>query len=78
MLLPRQIVKTVDEGKNYLLQRTYGETEWCIDSSIDTIETVSPFVIVSNGKRILLTNKVSDAENATFDHIVLTNKKPTR
>lgn len=78
MLLPRQIVKTIDEGKNYLLQRTYGETEWCIDSSIDTIETVSPFVIVSNGKRILLTNKVSDAENATFDHIVLTNKKPTR
>ena len=78
MISPRQIIKTIHVGKNYLLQRSYGEEEWCIDSSCDTIESLAPFVIASRGKKILLTNKVSDANISTCDYVILTRKKPTR
>ena len=52
MIFPRQIIKTSGEGKNYLLQRSFGEEEWCIDSSCATIESISPFVVVSGGKAV--------------------------
>lgn len=78
MILPKQIIKIIEEGKNFLLQRSFGEEEWCIDPSCDTIESISPFVILSRGVRLLLTSKDSDADVSSFDYIVLTKKKPTK
>ena len=78
MIFPKQIIKTTGEGKNYLLQRSFGEEEWCVDSSCATIESITPFVVLSGGKRVLLTSKMSDADSTTLDYVVLTRKKPSR
>ena len=78
MKFPRQIIQTISEGKNYLLQRCFGEEEWCIDTSNDTTESISPFIVVSRGRRVLLTSRVSDIDSTNCDYAVLTKKKPTR
>lgn len=78
MIFPKHITKTVGSGKNYLLQRQFGEEEWCIDRLHDTIETTSPFVIVSKGRNVLLTSRIIDAENTECEYVALTKKKPTR
>lgn len=78
MIFPKHITKTVGSGKNYLLQRQFGDEEWCIDRLHDTIETTSPFVIVSKGRNVLLTSRIIDAENTEYEYVALTKKKPTR
>lgn len=78
MMFPRLITKTIDVVKNCLLQRVFGEEEWSIDIAHDAIESISPFVVVSRGKRVLLTSWASDADNTLYDYVALTKKKPTR
>lgn len=78
MILPRRITKTISSGKSYLLQRLFGEEECCIDSAHDTIESISPFVVMSGDRRILLTSKVTDEDYASYDYVALTKKKPSR
>ena len=78
MKLPRQIIKTVGDGKNYLLQRLFGEEDWYIDASLDAIESISPFVVLSKGKKVLLTSIDSDAYNIDYEYVALTKRKPTR
>lgn len=78
MIFPKEITKTVSYGKNYCLQRLFGEEEWQTETAHDTIESFSPFVVVSRGKRILLTSRSSDADNTIFDYVALTKRKPSR
>ena len=78
MRFPKQILQTSCEGKGFLLQRFFSEEDWGIDASNDSIESISPFVVVSRGKRVLLTSRVSDGDSANYDYAVLTKKKPTR